>query len=545
MLRAWIILLFVFPMKLLAQAPPWVWAKGAGGSDDEIVFSIASDNSGNIYEGGYFRSQSIIFGLDTLYNINYPNGIKMFIVKYDPNGSILWARTSVGQASDNITGVSIDPFGSVYVTGNFGNAFLVFGQDTLTSFGGSDVFVAKYDPLGNAIWGKSFGGGGYETAFSITCNPLGDLFVTGRFEFTYLIVETDTFYNIGNNYQLFLVKYDTSGTYLWARSVGADKDEEGHFVKADQWGNVYVTGIFRGDSVVFGTTTLLNTSPPFEDIFLTKYDSVGNVSWARKAKGNAGDTPYSIELDVKGNIYLAGSFSGQYIIFGTTNLSNAGSEDIFLAKYDTSGNALWAKRAGGANYDFGASISADGFGNIYLIGSFSSSSIVFGTSSLVNSSANYFDIFVAKYDSLGNALWGKRAGGTNNDRALATAIDTFGNIYVGGDYSSQTEIFGPDTLQNSGLKDVFLAKISTISNISELSGKFNITVFPNPSSGIFHIECLEPILEVTIYDVLGTKIYDQMRQKEIDISGFANGVYILCAQTKKGKFVSKILKCGP
>ncbi|MBP7333457.1 MAG: SBBP repeat-containing protein [Candidatus Cloacimonas sp.] len=214
-------------------------------------------------------------------------------------------------------------------------------------------------------------------------------------------------------------------------------------------------------SANFGSTIL--TSSGSSDIFVAKMDSNKNYLWAKQAGGTDFESGNSIAVDANGNSYVTGCFYSSSITFGTTTLTSCGSCDIFVAKLDSNGNWLWAKQAGGTSDDYGWSIAVDANGNSYVNGQFKSSSCSFGTITLTNSGSGYNDIFVAKLDSNGNWFWAKKAGGTSNDGGNSIAVDANGNSYVTGCfYSSAT--FGTTTLNSSGENDIFIAKLDSNGN---------------------------------------------------------------------------------
>ena len=195
-----------------------------------------------------------------------------------------------------------------------------------------------------------------------------------------------------------------------------------------------------------------------------------NWLWAKSAGGTGNDGANLVAVDASGNAFVVGIFSSTTITFGSTILTNAGGYDIFLAKYDASGNVLWAKNAGGINDDEANSVAVDTLGNIYITGFFSSPTITFGSTTLTNvgdtNSSPGQDIFLAKYDAAGNLLWAKSAGGISYDRAISVAVDASGNAYLTGGYNSPTISFGSDTLINvSSSEDIFLAKYDVAGNV--------------------------------------------------------------------------------
>lgn len=244
--------------------------------------------------------------------------------------------------------------------------------------------------------------------------------------------------------------------WLWARSgVGLEYDQASA-VACDPYGFVVAVGYFASDSITFGNTTLYNNTPGFDDMFVVKYDAAGTVIWAHGIGGDFDDKAYSVAVDGGGDILLAGSFASTTITVGPYTFTNAGSPgDILLVKYDANGNVLWATREGGPALEIPYAVTFDDPGNFIVAGRFSSNSITFGTTTLLQ--AGSMDVFVVKYDEAGNVLWATGAGGGSNDEAYALAVRSDGDIIVGGYYTQDAD-FGPFTLANNGLANIFLAR---------------------------------------------------------------------------------------
>jgi hypothetical protein len=228
--------------------------------------------------------------------------------------------------------------------------------------------------------------------------------------------------------------------WLWAKSTGSVGQDELFSVAVDASGNIYITGMYTGSTITFGSFTLTNLGS--SDMFLVKYDPNGNVLWAKSAGslglyadgsiGSHWDRGMSVTVDTSGNAYVTGTFSGYTITFGSFTLTKSTFYDaVFIVKYDNSGNVIWAKSAGGKDFtDWVRSITTDASGNIYVAGYFSSSAITFGSFTLTNPGAHASHMFLAKYDNAGNVLWAKSTGGSNV--ALSVAADRSGNIFVAG-----------------------------------------------------------------------------------------------------------------
>jgi hypothetical protein len=270
--------------------------------------------------------------------------------------------------------------------------------------------------------------------------------------------------------------------WIWANQAGGTSYDYGYGIAVDDNGNSYVTGYFSSIAT-FGNTTLTSSSSEYADIFVAKLDSSGNWLWAKKAGGTSWDHGYGIAVDAKGNSYVTGYFYGS-ATFGTTTLTSSGSYDIFVAKMDSNGNWLWVKQAGGTNEDGGISIAINANGNSYITGVFEESA-TFGTTTLTSSGSQ--DIFVAKLDINGNWLWAKQAGGTGYDDGCGIAVDANGNSYVTG-YFYGNAIFGTTTLTSSSASDIFVAKLGDVNSISLPSFSGIRSIYPNPFNTLTTID---------------------------------------------------------
>ena len=458
-------------LPVFSNSQTWLWAKNAAGNGGEGL-SVSTDADGNVFVTGYFGGPTITFGSTTLTNAGNAN---VFLVKYDANGNVLWARSAGGTGFDEACSVSTDAGGNVFVTGYFTSPTITFGSTTLTNVGGfcsgmacANVFLSKYDATGNVLWAKSAGGASDDRGFSVSADAGGNVFVTGCFQSPTIPFGFTTLTNAGA-YDVFIAKYDANGNVLWAKSVGGANDDFGISLSTDAGGNTFITGWFDSPTITFGSTTLTNVGS--RNIFLSKYDAAGNVLWAKSAGGTDSDYGWSVSADAGGNVFVTGYFTSPTITFGSTTLTNLGGlcfgigcADVFLAKYNATGNVLWAKNAGGASDDRGYSVSADPWGNAFVTGSFTSV-ITFGSITLTD--AGFVEpMFIVKYDATGNLLCASNltGGGEDNNGVCA---DPFGNAYIGGDfYFLNLLIVGSDTLNNpTGAEDVFVAKYTCGCNL--------------------------------------------------------------------------------
>jgi hypothetical protein len=464
----------------------YLWAKSMGGTGTDQGASLALDGSGSVYlAGAFINTVDFDPGVGTTNRNTGTNTLNGFVAEYtSANGTyvIVGVLSSTSPTSVASQGITRDGSGNVYVTGNFSGTVDFdpgAGSANLTSAGGSDIFLAKYNASGNYIWAigmggtDNFGDGGN----SLTLDGSGNVLLTGYFSGTVDFDPGDntaTLTSAGRN-DIFLAKYDASGNYVWARGMGGTSPfgDVGSSLALDASGNVLLTGYFSG-TVDFdpGAGTVNLTSVGFTDIFLAKYDALGIYVWAKRLGGTGLDAGTSIALDGSGNVLLTGYFSGTADFdpgASTANLISAGGNDIFLAKYDASGNYVWAKGMGGTSADRGLSLVLDGSGNVLLTGYFILTAdfdpSAATTANLTSAGVN--DIFLSKYDASGNYIWAKSIGGADADRGLSLVLDGSGNVMLTGSFSGTVD-FDPGAgiadLTGAGGDDIFLAKYDASGN---------------------------------------------------------------------------------
>lgn len=238
-----------------------------------------------------------------------------------------------------------------------------------------------------------------------------------------------------------------SQTFGWAKSIGGDTydTERGYAIDKDGASKTYAIGSFNG-TITLGSFTLSGTN----DIYIVKYNLSGAVQWAVKAGGPGMDIGYDIACDNSGNSYITGYYTGT-ATFGSYNLTSISGIDIFIAKYNSSGDCIWAKSEGGDFSEKGKKIAVDNSGNIYIGGEFANEMTI-GTTTLIGSIAN-IDIFMAKYTSSGGFLWAVSGGGNTNDNCTGIAVDASGNVYLNcfirGTVHFSYNTFFPNTLDDN------------------------------------------------------------------------------------------------
>lgn len=429
-----------------------VWAKSMGGtSQNDQAFKMALDSSGYVYITGIFGSTGMTADFDpgsgtTLLTSKGSND--GFVAKYDTAGNFIWARGIGSASSDYAYDVALDPSGNVYVTGNFTDTLLMFDTGTVNTYNvvlpsASNTFFAKYTSAGNLVWAKAIGGAGTASGSTLVCDHFGHLYVSGSLTST---IDFDpgpgtVDLTASGGSDVFYAKYDTSGNYIWAKTVGSAGSEIPLKIKTDPGGlNIYITGTFTGTADFDPGTNVNNlTSLGNTDIFLAKYDSSGNYVWANGFGGTSLDRAFDIAIANNGQVYLTGFFrqtvdfdpgAGTAILASTT-LSTA---DVFVAKYDASGNYLWAGQMGGTGTDLSAGIAKGAEGDLYVTGYYSGTADFDPSASTFNigSVGGSSDVFLVKltdgcpsFSSFSQTSCDSFSFNNNTYTVSGTYVDTF------------------------------------------------------------------------------------------------------------------------
>jgi hypothetical protein len=288
--------------------------------------------------------------------------------------------------------------------------YIVAGVTHSFSSGGYDIFLIKTDTNGNVIWAKTYGEISNEKAFSVQQTSDGGYIVAGVTDYFSAVIG-----------DILLIKTDANGNVIWAKTYGGTSTDSASSVQQTSDGGYIVAG-YTSSFGAGGT-----------DIFLIKTDASGNLQWAKTYGGTGWDYAYSVQQ----------TSDGGYIVAGHTNSFGAGYYDIFLIKTDANGNVIWAKTYGGTNVDWAFSVQQTSDGGYIVAGRTGS----FG--------AGYYDIFLIKTDANGNVIWAKTYGGTYSDYASSVQQTSDGGYIVAG----YTFSFG------AGINDIFLIKTDANGNV--------------------------------------------------------------------------------
>jgi hypothetical protein len=528
-------------------AQSWQWAKNGGDSSTATCTTI--DVDGNVYVAGSFEQT---LNLDTV-TLNASHSKNIFIAKFTATGSCLWAKEYGADNDIEITDIATDPYGSLYVTGNFSDS--IFLKDTaVAGNGGLDFFIAKMNSSGESIWLHTAGTPYEDVSNAIVYNQKNNkVYISGQFAYptfspppTNVTIQIDTISLTSIQYgDVFVACFDIAGNISWAKRYGGTGEEEAQGLSIDTLGNLYLSGYYDANTSFDGVPlAYINNGFVLGSFFIVKLDSAGAGLWGHSIGGihqggvssaNAFGS-IKIETDKTGNCYVYGSYFGCKLKFDNSSLilNNFNEQaDYCLVKYNSIGSLLWAKNSGWpSTFIYPSRLKLDDDSQVlYLTGSFNYLAYFAGDS--VMSQGNQ-DIYLLKYDSSGNEMWILTAGDGGRDEGSDICIDTSNSIYLVGPYNSSTIVFGPNVLQNSSNKeDMFLAKISQyptgLPNL--LSLKEETRLYPNPNTGSFLLDYGDKHYEkLSITDISGREIYHEQigaaTKQQINLNLF-DGVYFI------------------
>ncbi|MBS1525885.1 MAG: gliding motility-associated C-terminal domain-containing protein [Bacteroidetes bacterium] len=383
-----------------------IWVVAFGGTGTDQVNNMTIDDNGNPTVIGQYDSNSMDVDPGPGTTILTNNGDKDgFIVKFDTNGNFMWGRSIGGGGTDYGDRVAADHQGNVIVTVQYEQTVTVGGKN-YTSAGSFNGLLIKYDPNGSVLWAINWSDTGDSEGRYQNVDASNNIYVIGAFgnNVNFNPLGTASYLN-GNGSAIFLAKYSPSGILIWVQPIAGYGVNNNLNLCLDSSGNVYIDAPFQA-SVTFGGAKTLNPTGQ-EDIFLAKYTTNGVFVNAVDIGGaGAGMYNYGIVASSDNNVYISGYFKGT-VDFDPSPTSAApvsyhGNTDLFLAKYDSNLDYKWAFSAGNGSCGntLGRNIDIDGNNDVILVGSFCST-VNFDASKCTNynltAQSDIRDSFIAKY----------------------------------------------------------------------------------------------------------------------------------------------------
>ena len=362
-----------------------------------------------------------------------------------------WVKTVGGTRTEYLYGITTDGSGNVFYVGRFYDTVDFdpgAGVDNHTADSDGSVYITKINADGSYGWTRSFGGGTHEWAISVATDSSGAVYTSGRFDGTVDFdpgAGLDSRTSAGQS-DVFLIKLNGDGSYAWTQTFGGTADDEARGVAVDSSGNVFVSGWFSGtvDFDPSGGGTDNRTSVGSADIFVSKFDSSGNYQWAYTVGGSGIDWGYRCAVDGSDNVFLTGWFADTVDFdptAGTDERTSNGDGDNFIVKLDNSGNYAWTVAFGGSEHEQMYDVATTSSGGVLVVGAIQET-VDFdpsGATALRTSNGGY-DAFVAAYAGDGSFQWAWNYGSAEDDVAQAVGEDTSGNAFVVGTFRGTTDL---------------------------------------------------------------------------------------------------------
>lgn len=590
----------------------YIWAFNIGVAGHDNATDIEVDDAGNVYVTGYYE-WDVDFdpGPDTsmLYSISWRD---IFVAKYNTDGDHLWSFSlAPGGNVDRLAGITLDQNANVIVTGYF-QGLADFdpgpGIEQLTWAGSGDIFLAKYDNDGNYIWANSIGGPEFDWGKDVATDNNGNIYLTGQFQNTInLNGGSSSTLTANGGSDVLIAKYDGNGNYVWSHGFGSasttsdDYDESGSSIATDGMNNVYVAGYASGGDADPGPGTAQLGGGAESDPFFAKYNSSGDLQWAHNISDQDEGKCRGIDVDHSGNVYVTGFIDGSFDFDFGPGTNILVGWDIFIAKYDTDGNHIWAFDAGDSAYDSGFGIAVDDTSNVYTTGVFYGIIDMDPDTGLAEiEHVGGRDVFVSKHSPCFSIVDNVSIctgpyifpDGTSSDTStihastwltsfgcdsviitdltivqIDTTVSIIGNTVtsneVGATYqwldcdNSNSPIFGETSQSFTASTNgnyaveitlngctktsdcVFISTVAVLENVP-----VNLKVFPNPFNGILNLEGgLSQIVAIEILDAIGRSLSTHTVTNTIDLGHLENGPYLLRLLLSDGSYIlSSLIK---
>ncbi|MGD1702130.1 DUF4347 domain-containing protein [Dapis sp. BLCC M229] len=456
-----------------------LFAQNIGGSSWDKGWGIATDSNGNVWATGEFWGSIDIDG-DGSNDLTSNGTVDSYVAKFDSNGNLLFAQNIGGTAGDYGYGIATDSDSNAWVTGYFKRSIDIDGDgnNDLTSNGVDDSYVAKFDSNGNFLFAQNIGGSSFDHGYGIATDKDGNVWTTGYFQES-IDVDGDGNNDLTGNgsWDSYIAKFDSNGNFLFAQNIGGSSLDRGNGIATDSDGNVWATGFFSGSIDIDGDGNNDLTVNGHQDSYIAKFDSNGNLLFAK----NMGDLGHGIATDSNDNVWATGTFSGSIDIDsdGNNDLSNNGSWDSYVAKFDSNGNLLFAQNIGGSNVEHGNGIATDKDGNVWATGEFGSSIDIDGDGNNDLTNNGNVDSYIVKFSPL------SPQDTTPPTIATLTPADNTTDIAIGADlvinFDENIQAGTGNIVIKTASNDSIVETIDVTSNLVNIS---NDTVTINPTADL-------------------------------------------------------------
>jgi len=511
------ITLFLCFLSFSVIGQTWTQAIQVGGENKEAITVMTSGESNDLYIGGIFDGNFTWDGTE----VSSKGQDDLFLGCLDRNTyEWKWKMTSGSTLDDSWSDLKIDRDGNIICAGVFWVEMNLGGIKLENEVGGKSIFLAKFNPSGQIVWGKSFDGTALKEMRGIDTDADGNIYMTGYFR-EQLFLDSISLEARGGT-DAFVAKLNAEGTPIWARSFGGRKDTRGIDLGVMDEGHLALVGYYN-DTTYFDSYSL--PAKTFDrDIFVSKLDSEGQVLWAKRAGGVFDEEPFDVAIDPGNNIWITGYVVGVLTVEeGFSTQSTNATSDLFLLQYDPTGAPLLAKAFGGTEAVQATSLQL-----------FSDQIILTGTyQGTVNLSPNLPTAraqetgFVFTLNQMGQAQWAKSLPASG--QVFSNQIQVGGNsIWLAGTFNEDLGLSDISLIGKGGF-DAFIAELRpSPTAVKTIQQGPILKVYPNPVSDTLYLENTQKVTHLRIEDAESRVVFESKTAvTQIDLSHLPIGVYFL------------------
>jgi len=517
-------LLFLFSLLSFGQTFEWVRSYGSTNYDRIWDAEVHGNQIGTI---GSFDGALTFNPTNPVPNVSHNGGGDILLNIYTTSGQLLVSKAFGGAGIDWSRSLDFDKWGNIYVTGTFSGSVnfdrSTTGSFTKTSNGGTDVFLAKFDSIGNAIWVKTFGGTSNDEGINVVVNASSEVIVTGTYSGTVDFDPNSAIQNAtsnSNSTDIFLSKFDSAGNLIWNKTFGSSSNNDAsREIAIDRSNNIIFVG-FYGGTIDFDPSPAIVNLPHSSqvDAFITKLDNQGNLVWAKNISSSSEIMIKGVKISKLNEVVVGGHFyntvdfdPSSATAFRTSN----GSKEMFVLKLDSNSNFDFVKTLGSSSADVVEKIELDSYDNIFCTGYY------FGnmdfdpspTATVSKSNAGSSDTYLLKLDKNGLFQWVTTYSGSNTDIGTNIVCDN-SRVYLVGNASSPADFDPSPSIQgipNYGLTDGFITKLNdctasdssifvvACNSYSSPSGNYRWTASGNYSDTLINQVGCDSVLTINLF----------------------------------------------
>jgi hypothetical protein len=530
----------------ISSSAPTTFSTYLGGQNPDEGMGIDHDAAGNIIITGY--TQSLNFPVTQPALQDTSRGLyDGFISKFDPSGNLIWSTYYGSSADDFLNKLVCGPDNSIYVVGHTPGTDLPLSSNPFqaTNAGSYDAFVIKLNASGQRVWATYFGGPGGDLGLDITIDNQQNIFFGGSTSGLSLPTTAGCFQNSNNGpLDAWLAKFSSGGSRIWCTFFGGSASEDLHAVTTDNQGNAIMVGGTYSQDLPVSNGCFQNVNLGVADVFVVKFNSLGQRIFANYIGGNAAEDAYGIKTDDFNNIIISGYTSSlDFPVTANCFQSNlASGTDLFVLKLSPTGGMGWATYFGGNGNEFLYGMDTKGDRKYILAASTTSTNLpVIGPAPFSSPQGNT-DIFFVKFNDFGFPAFSSYYGGSNADEPRGISVDTASGYFciTGFTYSNNFPVSSnPYQATPAGSGDAILFCLDGSPDLTTNTTAYpqpQVRIFPNPLWGTvlnFELPAGEMLRQISIRDISGQLLFQEVPEISKNNSGsiiipaLKNGSYLI------------------